>query len=57
MEEPKQNLFEAAGGGKEFSLPDEFTPCSAPTKKGRLLPIALIIRGATGAAPFIYTLL
>ncbi len=64
MEENKHPAFEEAGAEKESSLLGEFIAMMKENKKWWLIPIVvillgfgvLIILGATGAAPFIYTL-
>ena len=64
MEEKKPTTFEASGTEKESGLLGEFFAMMKENKKWWLVPIVLIllvfglliILGATGAAPFIYTL-
>jgi hypothetical protein len=64
MEEKKPSAFEASGAEKEIGVFGEFMLMLKQNKKYWLLPIVLmllaigvlIILGATGAAPFIYTL-
>jgi hypothetical protein len=64
MEDKKRPAFESAGAEKELSLVGEFVAMLKENKKWWLIPIlvilllfgVLIILGATGAAPFIYTL-
>ena len=64
MKEEKRSAFETSGDRKEASLLGEFFAMLKENKKWWLIPIVvtllafgvLIILGATGAAPFIYTL-
>ena len=59
-----KNEFEKAGEGKQLSLVEEFFLFVVQNKKWWLIPILLvlglfgllIVLGASGAAPFIYTL-
>ncbi|MDE0864839.1 MAG: DUF5989 family protein [Rubripirellula sp.] len=65
MSQPEeQNEFEQAGQEKQLSLVEEFFIFVTENKKWWLIPILLVFAvvgllvtlGATGAAPFIYTL-
>ena len=60
----EQNEFEQAGNEKPMTLVQQFTIFITENKKWWLIPILLVFGligllvtlGATGAAPFIYTL-
>ncbi len=64
MNEPDKNSFEQASEAKPVSLVAEIIALLKHNKKWWLVPIlivlalvgVLVILGATGAAPFIYTL-